>query len=72
MRRRTDAVPRGVSQITPIFVDRAEGALIEDMDGNRFIDFAGGIGCLNAGHRAPGVVAALRRQLDRFSTPASW
>src|SRR5690349_20712670 len=66
MRRRTDAVPRGVSQITPIFVDRAEGALIEDVDGNRFIDFAGGIGCLNAGHRAPDVVAALRRQLDRF------
>ena len=66
MRRRTDAVPRGVSQITPIFVDRAEGALIEDADGNRFIDFAGGIGCLNAGHRAPDVVAALRRQLDHF------
>jgi 4-aminobutyrate aminotransferase/(S)-3-amino-2-methylpropionate transaminase len=66
MRRRTDAVPRGVSQITPIFVDRAEGALIEDVDGNRFIDFAGGIGCLNAGHRSQDVVAALRRQLDRF------
>jgi 4-aminobutyrate aminotransferase/(S)-3-amino-2-methylpropionate transaminase len=66
MRRRADAVPRGVSQITPIFVDRAEGALIEDVDGNHFIDFAGGIGCLNAGHRAPDVVAALRRQLDRF------
>lgn len=66
MRRRTEAVPRGVSQITPIFVDRAEGALLEDVDGNRFIDFAGGIGCLNAGHRAPEVVAALRRQLDRF------
>jgi 4-aminobutyrate aminotransferase/(S)-3-amino-2-methylpropionate transaminase len=66
MRRRTDAVPRGVSQITPIFVDRAEGALVEDVDGNRFIDFAGGIGCLNAGHRAPEVVAALRRQLERF------
>jgi 4-aminobutyrate aminotransferase/(S)-3-amino-2-methylpropionate transaminase len=66
MRRRENAVPRGVSQITPIFVDRAEGALIEDVDGNRFIDFAGGIGCLNAGQRAPEVVAALRRQIDRF------
>jgi 4-aminobutyrate aminotransferase/(S)-3-amino-2-methylpropionate transaminase len=66
MRRRENAVPRGVSQITPIFVDRAEGALIEDVDGNRFIDFAGGIGCLNAGHRAPDVVAGLRRQIDRF------
>jgi 4-aminobutyrate aminotransferase/(S)-3-amino-2-methylpropionate transaminase len=66
MRRRENAVPRGVSQITPIFVDRAEGALIDDVDGNRFIDFAGGIGCLNAGQRAPEVVAALRRQIDRF------
>ena len=66
MRRHTDAIPRGVSQITPIFVDRAEGALVEDVDGNRFIDFAGGIGCLNAGHRAPEVIAALRRQLERF------
>jgi len=66
MRRRAGAVPRGVSQVTPVFVERAEGALIEDVDGNRLIDFAGGIGCLNAGHRAPDVVAALRRQIDRF------
>ena len=66
-------MPRGVSQITPVFVERAEGAVIEDVDGNRFIDFAGGIGCLNVGHRAPDVVAALHaRQIDRFCTPASW
>jgi 4-aminobutyrate aminotransferase/(S)-3-amino-2-methylpropionate transaminase len=64
--RRTQAVPRGVSQLTPIFVSRAEGAVIEDVDGNRFLDFAGGIGCLNAGHREPGVVAALHAQADRF------
>jgi len=64
--RRANAVPRGVSQITPVFVERAEGAVIEDVDGNRFIDFAGGIGCLNAGHCAPDVVAALRRQIERF------
>ncbi len=66
LRRRTDAVARGVSQITPVFIERAEGAVIEDIDGNRFIDFAGGIGCLNAGHCAPDVVAALRWQIDRF------
>jgi len=51
---------------TPIFIDKAEGAVVEDVDGNRFIDFAGGIGCLNTGHRAPAVVDAIRRQLDRF------
>jgi len=64
--RRTEAVPRGVSQLTPIFVSRSEGAVIEDVDGNRYLDFAGGIGCLNAGHREPGVVAALHAQADRF------
>jgi 4-aminobutyrate aminotransferase/(S)-3-amino-2-methylpropionate transaminase len=64
--RRAQAVPRGVSQLTPVFVSRSEGAVIEDVDGNRFLDFAGGIGCLNAGHRNPGVVAALHAQADRF------
>jgi 4-aminobutyrate aminotransferase/(S)-3-amino-2-methylpropionate transaminase len=64
--RRAAAVPRGVSQVTPVFVARSEGAVVEDVDGNRYLDFAGGIGCLNAGHRAPGVVAALHAQTDLF------
>ena len=64
--RREAAVPRGVSQVTPIFVERAEGAVIEDVDGNRFLDFAGGIGCLNAGHCAPAVVEATREQIGKF------
>jgi 4-aminobutyrate aminotransferase/(S)-3-amino-2-methylpropionate transaminase len=64
--RRTQAVPRGVSQLTPVFVSRSEGAVIEDVDGNRLLDFAGGIGCLNSGHRDPGVVAALHAQVERF------
>src|SRR5437899_11429961 len=66
MRRRAAAVPQGAYHVTPIFVARAEGAVLEDVDGNRLIDFAGGIGCLNAGHRAPRAVAAIRAQLDRF------
>jgi 4-aminobutyrate aminotransferase/(S)-3-amino-2-methylpropionate transaminase len=66
MRRRESAVPRGVSHATPIFAARADGAVLEDVDGNRFIDFAGGIGVMNVGHRAPRVVAALRKQLDEF------
>ena len=66
MRRRNAAVARGVAHATPMFAARAEGAMLEDVDGNRYIDFAGGIGCLNAGHRAPGVLAAIRGQLDAF------
>ncbi|MBV9084038.1 MAG: aminotransferase class III-fold pyridoxal phosphate-dependent enzyme, partial [Acidobacteriaceae bacterium] len=64
--RRDRAVPRGVYQTTPVFVQRCEGAVIEDVDGNRFIDFAGGIGCLNAGHRPEAVVDAIQRQLQRY------
>ena len=43
----------------------AEGATLEDVDGNRYLDFAGGIGCLNVGHRSPRVVSALREQLEK-------
>ncbi|HEY0702171.1 MAG TPA: 4-aminobutyrate--2-oxoglutarate transaminase [Candidatus Acidoferrales bacterium] len=66
MRRREAAIPRGVSHATPIFAARAEDATLEDVDGNRFLDFAGGIGVLNVGHRAPRVVDAIRKQLDEF------
>jgi 4-aminobutyrate aminotransferase / (S)-3-amino-2-methylpropionate transaminase / 5-aminovalerate transaminase len=66
MKRRGGAVARGVFHATPIFVARSEGAVVEDVDGNRLIDFAGGIGCLNTGHRAPAVIDAIRRQLDCF------
>jgi len=66
MDRRNAAVARGPYHSTPVFVAKAEGAVLEDVDGNRFIDFAGGIGCLNIGQRAPGVVAALREQIDEF------
>jgi 4-aminobutyrate aminotransferase/(S)-3-amino-2-methylpropionate transaminase len=66
MQRRHAAVPHGGFHATPVFVARAEGAVVEDVDGNRFIDFAGGIGCLNTGHRAPEVVDAVQQQLGRF------
>jgi 4-aminobutyrate aminotransferase / (S)-3-amino-2-methylpropionate transaminase / 5-aminovalerate transaminase len=64
--RRASAVPRGLSHATPVYVARAEGATLEDVDGNRYIDFAGGIGCINMGHRSPGVMNAIKSQLDRF------
>ena len=66
MRRRNAAVARGVYHATPIFAARAEGVVVEDVDGNRYLDFAGGIGCTNVGHRAPRVVAAIREQVEAF------
>jgi 4-aminobutyrate aminotransferase / (S)-3-amino-2-methylpropionate transaminase / 5-aminovalerate transaminase len=66
MRRRDAAVPRGPYHSTPIFAASAEGAVIEDVDGNRYIDFAGGIGCLNMGHRAAPVTAAVNAQLEKY------
>src|SRR5271168_5389671 len=64
--RRAAAIPRGIYAGTPIFIRSAVGATFEDLDGNRFIDLCGGIGCVNVGHRNPRVVAAIRRQLDAF------
>jgi 4-aminobutyrate aminotransferase / (S)-3-amino-2-methylpropionate transaminase / 5-aminovalerate transaminase len=64
--RRQKAVPRGLSHATPVYVAKAEGATLEDVDGNRFIDFAGGIGCINTGHRSPGVVNAIQKQTGEF------
>jgi len=66
MARREAAISRGVYHATPLFAAKAEGAVIQDVDGNRFLDFAGGIGSLNMGHRAPRVVAAIREQLEKY------
>src|SRR5258708_11327474 len=64
--RRQQAIPRRLSHGTPIYVAKAEDAWLEDVDGNRYIDFAGSIGCANAGHRRDEVVGAVKDQLDRF------
>ena len=66
MQRRQQAVARGVFHATPVFAARAEGAVLEDVDGNRFIDLAGGIGCSNVGHRAPGVLTRVKAQLEKY------
>jgi len=65
MARREAAIPRGPASATPIFAARADGAILEDVDGNRYIDFAGGIGCLNMGHRSPRVISAIQEQLEK-------
>ncbi|MCV6591275.1 MAG: 4-aminobutyrate--2-oxoglutarate transaminase [Marinobacterium sp.] len=64
--RREQAVARGAANITQLFADRAENAEVWDVEGKRYIDFAGGIGVLNIGHRHPKVVAAVQAQLDKL------
>src|SRR5438876_5553437 len=64
--RRDAAVPRGLSHATPLYVARAQDAWIEDVDGNRFLDFAGGIGCINTGHRNETILLAIEAQLQNF------
>ena len=66
MELRMKHVPQGPFNITPIFVKRAEGALIEDVEGNEYIDFGGGIGVVNVGHCNEKVVAAIKSQADQY------
>jgi len=65
--RRHDNVARGVATAHPVWVERATGATLWDRDGRRYLDFAGGIGTLNAGHTDPKVVAAIAEQAARFT-----
>jgi 4-aminobutyrate aminotransferase / (S)-3-amino-2-methylpropionate transaminase / 5-aminovalerate transaminase len=65
--RREAAVPRGPYNASEIFVKEARGALLTDVDGNRLLDFAGGIGCVNVGHANEAVVKAATAQLERFT-----
>jgi 4-aminobutyrate aminotransferase/(S)-3-amino-2-methylpropionate transaminase len=64
---RSQHVPRGVSNMHPIFTARAQGAQLWDIDGNEYIDFASGISVLNVGHNHPKVIQAVQAQLERFT-----
>ncbi len=65
--RREAAVARGVASAAPIFASYAENAELWDVEGNRYVDFAGGIAVLNTGHRHPEVVAAAKAQEDKYT-----
>jgi len=64
--RREQGTVSGMALLTPVVIDRAEGATVHDADGNRLIDFAGGIGALAAGHCPENVVAAMGAQAARL------
>lgn len=67
MARRQQFVARGVSSSMNVFAAKADGAIIEDVDGNRYIDFAGGIGAMNIGHARPEVTKAIAEQAANFT-----
>jgi len=67
MQRRSAAVARGVGQTHEIFASHAENAELWDVQGRRYIDFAGGIAVLNTGHRHPKVMEAVAKQMQRFT-----
>ncbi len=67
MARRRAALPAGLGQSHEIFVQRAENAEVWDVEGRRYVDFAGGIAVLNTGHRHPKLVEAIAAQLDKFT-----
>ncbi|WBX85804.1 4-aminobutyrate--2-oxoglutarate transaminase [Sphingosinicella microcystinivorans] len=67
---RAEVVPRGVASATAIYAARAENAEIWDVEGRRYIDFAGGIAVLNVGHRHPKIIDAVSRQLGQFTHTA--
>lgn len=64
--RRQNAIPNGLARATDVVVEKAQGAVVHDIDGNTLIDMAGGIGMLNAGHCPPQVVDAIQKQAEAY------
>ncbi len=64
---REENVPRGVVTAHPVVIARGKGSEVWDVEGNRYLDFVGGIGVLNVGHNHPAVVSAVTEQLQRVS-----
>ncbi|HEX9375450.1 MAG TPA: 4-aminobutyrate--2-oxoglutarate transaminase [Actinomycetota bacterium] len=67
LERRAAAVPAAVFNTVPVFAQRARGAIVEDVDGNRLIDLGAGLAVLNVGNAAPAVVDAVREQAERYT-----
>ncbi|MCE3045222.1 aspartate aminotransferase family protein [Legionella sp. 16cNR16C] len=66
MEERREHVARGPFHATPVFVERAKGSFVEDVDGNVFLDFSSGIGVVNTGHCPDSLVNAVKGQAEKF------
>jgi len=67
LERKARVIAEPLSIYLPIVIEEAHGATLTDVDGNTFIDFTGGVGCMNVGHSNPRVVEAAKEQLERFT-----
>lgn len=64
--RRSQAIPPAIRCNYPLVISRGEGAMLEDVDGNIFLDWVGGVGVLNVGYSHPDLIAAVKDQADRY------
>lgn len=64
--RRNAAIPSAINCIYPVAIDRAEGAMIQDVDGNLFLDWIGGVGVLNVGFSHPEIIEAVKAQSEKY------
>ena len=64
---RDQVIPNGHASGTTCYVESAKGAIIKDVQGKEYIDFAGGIAVMNVGHSHPKVVAAIKEQAEKFT-----
>ncbi len=64
--RRADAIPNAIRCGYPVVIERGEGAMVEDVDGNIFLDWVGGVGVLNIGYSRPELVSAVQDQAGKF------
>lgn len=65
--RKEKVIAKGMGNLSPIYAESAQNAVITDIEGNNYIDFAAGIAVTNTGHSHPKIVAAVKKQLDHFS-----
>ncbi len=66
IKRREAVVPKAIRCVYPCVIEKAAGAIIEDPDGNRFLDWVGGVGVLNVGHSHPALVEAVKKQAEKY------
>ena len=64
--RRAQAIPNAIRCAYPVVINRGEGAMVEDVDGNIFLDWVGGVGVLNVGYSQPEMIEAVKNQADKY------
>jgi 4-aminobutyrate aminotransferase/(S)-3-amino-2-methylpropionate transaminase len=64
--KRAEVMPAAIKSIYPVVIERGEGAMIEDVDGNVFLDWVGGVGVMNIGYSSPELIEAVKAQSEKY------